>query len=110
VLGYSAHDRKEAEQALDDKTDYVTVSPIFPSLSKPELAPLGIGFLRESSSYLPANRVLALGGINGENLVEARRAGAHGAAVMGEVMRSEDPRATALAMVAAWESAGSSSE
>jgi thiamine monophosphate synthase len=39
-------------------------------------------------------------------LAQVRAAGAHGAAVMGAMMRADDPLETARALVAAWRGAG----
>jgi len=101
-LGYSAHEPGEAGSALDAGADYVTLSPVFPSRSKPELDPRGPAWLAEGVSGLPPHRVIALGGIDGANIGEIRKAGTLGAAVMGEMMRSENPRRAAAELIEAW--------
>ncbi len=106
LLGYSAHDREEAAGALEAGADYVTLSPVFPSMSKPELAPRGAAWLREAAAALPPGRVVALGGMSETRLTEARAAGAGGAAVMGAMMRAADPAREAAVLVAAWELGG----
>jgi thiamine-phosphate pyrophosphorylase len=102
LLGYSAHAIEEARAALADGADYVTLSPIFPSRSKPDLSPRGLAFLQEGTAALPPGCVVALGGIDAAGLAGVRGAGAHGAAVMGAMMRAEDPAVTARDLVAAW--------
>lgn len=102
LLGYSAHETDEAGLALEEGADHVTLSPVFPSLSKPGLDPRGTVWLAEGVSGLPLNRVVGLGGVNASNLGEIRKAGARGAAVMGEMMRSEDPKLVAADLIAAW--------
>jgi thiamine-phosphate pyrophosphorylase len=102
LLGYSAHAIDEARSALEEGADYVTVSPVFASASKPGLSPRGIAFLREAAAALPPGRVVALGGMEARHLGEVRAAGAHGAAVMGEMMRAGDPGSVARALVDAW--------
>jgi thiamine-phosphate pyrophosphorylase len=104
LLGYSAHEVGEALNALRDGADYVTLSPMFPSRSKPDLAPRGLEWLQEAVRVIPSGRVLGLGGLDASNIASVRHAGAFGAAVMGELMRAEDPRAAARELVAAWES------
>jgi thiamine-phosphate pyrophosphorylase len=104
VLGYSAHEVNEALSAINDGADYVTLSPIFSSASKPELMPRGLPLLDEALSALPAGRVIALGGIDASNIGGVRRSGALGAAVMGALMRSEHPRVAAQELVAGWDS------
>jgi thiamine-phosphate pyrophosphorylase len=106
ALGYSAHGVDEARGALAEGADYVTLSPIFPSRSKPDYAPRGVDFLAEAAVSLPAGRVVALGGLSEGTLPEARAAGAGGAAVMGDLMRARAPRERADALVSAWSSPG----
>ncbi|HYC05160.1 MAG TPA: thiamine phosphate synthase [Azospirillaceae bacterium] len=72
--------------------DYVTLSPIFASDSKPGYGPmLGFGALSEAArSGIP---VLALAGVEADNLAACLRSGAAGAAIMGGIMRADDPGA-----------------
>jgi thiamine-phosphate pyrophosphorylase len=74
--------------------DYVTVSPIHPTSSKPGYGPaLGATGAAELRAPVPW---LALGGIETpEQAAECVSAGAAGIAVMGAVMRSPDPERTA---------------
>ena len=87
ILGRSCHDAAELARATAEGCDYVTVSPVFPSPSKPgygpPLGPAGLGSL--CSSSVPP--VYALGGVTPERVAACRKAGAYGVAVMGSVMR-----------------------
>jgi thiamine-phosphate pyrophosphorylase len=103
VLGYSAHGIDEAGDALDAGADYVTLSPVFASRSKPELTPRGIDLLEQAIGVLPATRIVALGGLKRDNLASIRATGVAGAAVMGEMMRAEDPSRTAAELERAWQ-------
>jgi thiamine-phosphate pyrophosphorylase len=106
LLGYSAHEVDEAGAALAAGADYAILSPVFSSTSKPGLRERGPGWLADAAGALPAGRVVGLGGIETPERVRAvRRAGAAGAAVMGAMMRSGDPRSLAGAMAAAWRDA-----
>ena len=104
LLGYSAHEVTEGLDALRDGADYVTLSPIFSSASKPDLLPRGLVLLEEAMAALPAGRVIALGGIDASNVGHIRRIGVAGAAVMGALMRSDHPKAAAREIVATWDS------
>ena len=104
LLGYSAHEVPEALSALRDGADYVTLSPIFSSASKPDLLPRGLTLLEEAMAALPAGHMIALGGIDASNVGHIRRMGAAAAAVMGALMRSDHPKAAAREMIAAWDS------
>lgn len=105
ILGYSAHAPEEAEKALEEGADYVTVSPLFVSPSKPGLAPRGLALLTATLAVAPPARVFGLGGIDRDTVAGVAGTGAGGAAVMGAVMRAEDPRAAAAELVARWNEA-----
>jgi thiamine-phosphate pyrophosphorylase len=91
LLGVSAHSLIEAQAAADLGADYVTLSPIFLTESKPGYGPtLGLDELRRVTTTLPIP-VVALGGITAINAADCLRAGAAGIAVMGAVMRAEEP-------------------
>ncbi len=99
IIGASVHSWDEAEQAQKDGADYVTISPIFETASKPGYGPaIGLEILEEFCSALDIP-VVALGGVTVENAGACLRAGAEAVAVMGEIMRAEDPRALTAAYV-----------
>jgi len=100
LIGFSAHSVAEIAEAEAMGADYATLSPIFPTASKPGYGPaLGLASLRAVAAHrLP---VFALGGIDGDNAPACRKAGAAGVAVMGGVMRGADPRAATARFVAA---------
>jgi thiamine-phosphate pyrophosphorylase len=103
VVGRSCHDADEVAQAGAQGCDYVTVSPVFSTASKPGYGPaLGHSGLAAMLTGRPP--AYALGGVLPEHVASCRAAGAHGVAVMGPVMR--DPQMVsqylgALAEVAA---------
>jgi thiamine-phosphate pyrophosphorylase len=92
LIGASAHSADEASALLRAGADYVTVSPIFVTSSKPGYGPAlgldGLGCIVAKAS----GPVVALGGITDGNAAACLAAGARGIAVMGEVMRSKDSR------------------
>lgn len=90
VIGVSAHTIGDIRAAAAAAADYVTLSPIFLTPSKPGYGPpLGIAALTASIGLgIP---VLALGGITEQTAHACLAAGARGVAVMGEIMRAEDP-------------------
>ena len=99
LIGISIHDPAELGSAALRGADYVTLSPIFASLSKPGYGPgPGLQGLRRavSAGSLP---VIALGGIEPENAPLCLEAGAHGIAVMGAVMAAENPGRIARLLV-----------
>jgi thiamine-phosphate pyrophosphorylase len=93
MIGASAHSSAEAAAWLRAGADYVTLSPIFATPSKPGYGPaLGLAGLAETVAGAPGP-IIALGGITAANAAACIAAGASGVAVMGEVMRADDPRA-----------------
>lgn len=93
LIGCSAHSLAEAERAAEAGADYVTLSPIFLTDSKPGYGPaLGLDALSDIAGRVRLP-VIALGGIGPENARDCVLAGAAGVAVMGSVMRAEKPAA-----------------
>lgn len=102
-VGISCHSRGEADSARRLGADYVTLSPIFLTESKPGYGPaLGAEALASAVAALPLP-VLALGGIGPDNAAAMRGAGAAGLAVMGLVMRADDAAAAFRGLRQAWE-------
>ncbi|MCE7883794.1 MAG: thiamine phosphate synthase [Actinobacteria bacterium ATB1] len=101
VLGRSCHSAGEVEAASHDGIDYVFVSPVFPTTSKPGYGPaIDIAGLETvcAASRIP---VYALGGITSANARACLVAGATGVAVMGAVMAATDPGRVAGELVEA---------
>jgi thiamine-phosphate diphosphorylase len=89
LTGRSCHDAAELDRLTTE--DYVTLSPVFASASKPGYGP-PLGLARFGHLCARAGRpVLALGGIETpEQAAACLDAGAAGVAVMGAVMRAAD--------------------
>jgi thiamine-phosphate pyrophosphorylase len=98
LVGRSCHNADELSQARRDGCDYVTLSPVFQTPSKPGYGPaLGLTGLAglvprtglAAAVGLPreAMAVYALGGIQPVDVAGCLAAGAYGIAVMGPVMR-----------------------
>ena len=94
LIGASAHSADEAAVLLRSGADYVTASPVFLTASKPGYGPaLGLEGLASIVARAPGP-VVALGGITADNAALCLSVGVRGIAVMGEIMRSPDPRAS----------------
>ncbi|MGY1839311.1 MULTISPECIES: thiamine phosphate synthase [unclassified Modestobacter] len=86
LVGRSCHDAVEVAQAAAEGCDWVFVSPVNPTASKPGYGPaLGLPGLARLAAGAPP--VYALGGITPADVTGCLAAGAHGVAVMGAVMR-----------------------
>ena len=99
LLGVSAHTSGEAAALIAAGADYVTISPIFLTDSKPGYGPaLGLAGLADAVAAAKGP-VVALAGIHAGNVRACLDAGAAGVAVMGEVMRATDTEATVSALI-----------
>jgi thiamine-phosphate diphosphorylase len=94
LVGRSCHTGTEVRAAIEQRHDYITVSPVALTDSKPgygpALGPEGLSQLVTAAGDLP---ILALGGVTPHDVATWIRAGAHGVAVMGAVMGAADPGA-----------------
>lgn len=99
VAGRSCHDADDLRRASAEGVDYVTVSPIFASPSKPGYGPaLGLAGLAALAATAPFP-VYALGGVTADSAGACLAAGAAGVAVMGAVMAAADPAAATTALL-----------
>ena len=90
IIGISVHTLAEAKQREIEGADFITYSPIYPTLSKPGYGPVvGVEGLRKVTEKVNIP-VFALGGITPERVSECLDAGAYGVAVMSGVMSPED--------------------
>lgn len=90
IIGSSVHTLAEAKQRETEGADFITYSPIYPTVSKPDYGPaVGVEALRNVAEGINIP-VFALGGITPERVSECLDAGAYGVAVMSGVMSPEN--------------------
>ena len=91
LVGRSTHSAEEVARAAREAVDFVFFGPVFESPSKAAYgAPQGLAKLEAVTALgVP---VFAIGGLRCENAAQAAAAGAHGVAVIREVMSAPDPR------------------
>ncbi|MBI5418253.1 thiamine phosphate synthase [Candidatus Poribacteria bacterium] len=90
IIGISMHSLDEIKNIGNKPIDYLTLSPIFPTPSKKDLlSPLGLETLRNAvkCSSFP---IIALGGIDKNNIKDVFKTGASGAAFIRAVLEAED--------------------
>jgi thiamine-phosphate pyrophosphorylase len=106
ILGLSARDYDEALEMSLCAADYLGVGPVFPTGSKPDAAP-PIG-PRELARICRDVRlpVVAIGGINANNLQQVIEAGVAGAAVVAAVAEAPDMQAAVAELRSIWERCG----
>jgi thiamine-phosphate pyrophosphorylase len=105
LLGLSVETTAQAEEAEDLDVDYLGVSPIFATPTKPDLQTAwgldGLKRLRARSRH----KLIAIGGISDSNAADVIRAGADGIAVVSAICAADYPRAAAARLRAIIDSA-----
>jgi thiazole tautomerase (transcriptional regulator TenI) len=91
-IGRSVHSPQGALAATG--ADYVLAGHVYPSPSKPGLAPLGPAGLPRIVAFAPCP-VIAIGGITSHRVAEVIQTGARGVAVIGSIVEADDPQAAA---------------
>jgi len=94
LIGYSAHSGAEARAAAHAGASFATLSPIYPTESKPAAEAMGVRWLAKAvrEAGLP---VLALGGLTPGRSVETLSAGASGVAAVSAIGAVSDIEAAA---------------
>ena len=90
IIGVSTHSIKEAQRAEEEGANYIAIGPIFSTQTKPDSGPpKGVSIISQVKKkvHIP---VIAIGGINKENVQEVLKAGADGIAVISAVFKSEN--------------------
>jgi thiamine-phosphate pyrophosphorylase len=105
LLGQSAHSLAAVQAAARQRADYVTLSPIFPSISKDDRR-RSLGLEGMAAIALGASLpVVGLGGITKDNAASCRHAGVAGIAVLGAVIGHPKPGAAMAELIEAWSAA-----
>lgn len=94
LIGYSAHSAAEARTVAREGADCVTLSPIFPTESKPDDPGRGLEWLRTCIAELEIP-VLGLGGVTPQRTEGILQAGAWGVAAVAALGAAPDPAAAA---------------
>jgi len=95
IIGISVGTVDEAVRAEEEGADYIAISPVFSTASKNDAGPgRGLDIVREIRRRVSVP-VIAIGGINLDNVREVIAAGADGVAVISVVVGSRNIIATA---------------
>ena len=104
LLGRSVHSVDGAIQAQSQGADLLTLGTIFPTASHPGGITGGIALVREVAAAVDLP-LLAIGGIDAENMGDVIACGASGAAVITAITTAPDPSAAAASLRDAMRSA-----
>ena len=95
IIGVSTHSEEEALRAEEEGADYISLGPIFPTQTKEDaVSSLGVRKIEEVKKAIGIPLV-AIGGINADNIGEVISAGADTVAVASAVLKAKDITAAA---------------
>jgi len=95
LIGVSTHGTKEALEVEKGGADFITLGPIYETLSKLKYGmPIGIDAIKKVKSKVSIP-VFAIGGIKENKIEEVMDAGANGAALISGILGAKDIRDTA---------------
>ncbi|MGQ9619190.1 MAG: thiamine phosphate synthase [Candidatus Aminicenantia bacterium] len=91
IIGASAHSVEEAIEKERMGVNYIAVSPVFSTPTKPDAGPpLGLEGIKEMRKFVRVP-LIGIGGINKENIEEVIKSGADGVAVVSAIVSAENP-------------------
>jgi thiamine-phosphate pyrophosphorylase len=95
LIGASTHSPEEARDAEIQGADFVLFGPVYFTPSKAAYgAPQGLVALKKTVEKISLP-VYAIGGIKSENILEAKRAGIRGIALISAIISAPDPKKAA---------------
>jgi thiamine-phosphate pyrophosphorylase len=90
MIGVSAHSIEEAKQAEKEGADFITLGPVYKTLSKLKYGqPLGVDIIRKTKAEISIP-VFAIGGIKEDKIKEVMDAGADGIALISGILGAEN--------------------
>jgi thiamine-phosphate pyrophosphorylase len=90
IIGSSVHNLKEAKKAEKEGADYLSIGAIYPTLTKEDAILVNPSLLREIKNEISLP-IIAIGGINEENLIEVMKMGVDGIAMARAVIAHKNP-------------------
>jgi len=98
IIGKSTHSLVQARAAVNEGADYIAVGPIFPTTTKYDAEePIGLDLVERLAEKVTIP-IVAIGGINAENVSQVVAAGAQRVAVCSAICCADDPKAAAQAI------------
>ncbi len=93
IIGVSARTVEQAQKAQAEGASYLGVGAIFGTMTKADAKPLSIQAL-QTICHAVDIPVVAIGGVNGENVTQLRKTAIAGAAMVSAIFSSEDIKQT----------------
>lgn len=101
IIGFSTHSLEQALEAVTLPVDYIAFGPIFPTSTKEDPDPVvGIEMLARIRNAIGEFPLVAIGGINADDLQQVFARGADSAAMISEIVGDPDAIATRYSEIA----------
>jgi thiamine-phosphate pyrophosphorylase len=100
IIGCSVTTAEQAKAAQSSGADYIAVGSIYPTSSKGKAVMIGLDGLRQIKQAVSLPLV-AIGGINKDNVAEVLAAGADAVAVISAILKAEDIKEATRKILAA---------
>ncbi|MHC4982168.1 MAG: thiamine phosphate synthase, partial [Planctomycetota bacterium] len=97
IIGRSCHSLAQAKAAINEGADYISLGPIFQTSTKDAGPPVGPDLFKQALEEVKLP-IVAVGGINAENVAKVVEAGAKSVAVSSAICTADDPKAAAKAI------------
>ena len=93
IIGKSTHSPEQLHAACGEYPTYVSLGPVFPTVTKPTAEPVGLDYVRQATKQLAGTGIanVAIGGITVDNVEEVLEAGADAIAVCSAITQAKDP-------------------
>ncbi len=103
IIGGSAGNEEEARKCFLEGADYIGFGPVFSTSSKIDAGPAsGLELFSQIVEKIPLP-IVAIGGINKDNVLLVRESGAHGIAVISAVCCDKNPQEATRRLAHLWE-------
>jgi thiamine-phosphate pyrophosphorylase len=97
IIGLSTHSREQIEAAGSEPVDYISVGPVWETLTKEGRPATGLELISTAAEIAPVPW-FAIGGIDTESVRDVTGAGAQRICVVRAIRDANDPRAAAQAL------------
>ena len=92
LIGVSCYDSlPRAQDGLAAGADYLAFGAVFPSATKPEAPRASLEMLQQARGRFPGTPLVAIGGINADNVTQVAATGVDAVAVIDGVFAAPDP-------------------
>ncbi len=91
IIGISTHNLREAKKTEKEGVDYISVGAVFPTSTKKDVVLINLSEIKKIKKQVSLP-LIAIGGINENNLKEVLESGVKGIAISKAIMKAKDPK------------------